>query len=575
MRDPTIELHVRRTQDLETLRPLEAALRESGLSAWLTRARGLVGEELGDLPPGPVACRMRILVAGPGPAPQEPAERLVLVSDRLLGQPADASSDSAGNLPPADLLLVAGPCDERALTGRVPGRIRAGGLVHLDELRRDPEGVRARARRRLLLPPQPLVLLYAPGPPDIVQGAFLSALPRISRGGIPVLILASPADAAIRELAASTPGLACVDEADWIHALAAADLVASPLAPRLAEAGLSGRVTLPIGGSGVAKPEELVEMVMRHASGDPGARGACPEPIADLTDLFGSGEPALPRIVAALGEEIEALLPSQDAGECTPRVGLSDAEDLHGIEALRAFGDVDEARRRLQVRLERHPSAPAWRALAALERRAGGVNAAQRAVTAAESLAREELARTLCERGRLLVDGGDPEEARGVFEEASGVAPRLAEPSVGLGTLALHGGDAGGGEAHFRRALEKQRTARGWSGLGLALLSQGRSSEAIDALEAALELDPECLAAVYGVVNAAFQSGALGIAERHVRAYVDSHPANLELAFTLAGLRAELGDTVGAREMLERVELFDPRYPGLTELAAKLDASGA
>jgi len=72
------------------------------------------------------------------------------------------------------------------------------------------------------------------------------------------------------------------------------------------------------------------------------------------------------------------------------------------------------------------------------------------------------------------------------------------------------------------------------------------------------------------MVEAAWRTGELAAAERRVAAYVDLHSANLDMAFTLAGLRTELGMTGGALEMLERIELFDPDYEGLTELRRKL-----
>jgi hypothetical protein len=75
---------------------------------------------------------------------------------------------------------------------------------------------------------------------------------------------------------------------------------------------------------------------------------------------------------------------------------------------------------------------------------------------------------------------------------------------------------------------------------------------------------------VAGLVEAAWRTGEIAVAEPRVAAYVELHAANLDMAFTLAGLRADLGRTDGALEMLERIELFDPHYEGLAELRRKL-----
>jgi tetratricopeptide (TPR) repeat protein len=150
------------------------------------------------------------------------------------------------------------------------------------------------------------------------------------------------------------------------------------------------------------------------------------------------------------------------------------------------------------------------------------------------------------------------------------VCAELADPLVGLGSLALSTGDALAGEQWFRRALEREKSARTLAGLGLAHAGQGRPRDAIAIFEQALDLEADCLPAVAGLVEAAWRTGELAAAERRVAAYVDLHGANLDMAFTLAGLRADLGQVDGALEMLERVELFDPSYEGLTELRNKL-----
>ena len=127
-------------------------------------------------------------------------------------------------------------------------------------------------------------------------------------------------------------------------------------------------------------------------------------------------------------------------------------------------------------------------------------------------------------------------------------------------------------EKFFREAIEGEKSARVWAGLGLALVGQQRGREALNCSELALDLDPESLSAIHGMVRACFQSGELATAERRVRAYVDLHAGNLDLVFTLAGLRCELADREGALEMIERIELFQPDYPGLAELKQKLES---
>jgi tetratricopeptide (TPR) repeat protein len=241
-------------------------------------------------------------------------------------------------------------------------------------------------------------------------------------------------------------------------------------------------------------------------------------------------------------------------------------------QAQLAFGDLDGARRSLASLIDVAPSSGAYRLLASVERRARRSEAAAAALERAEALGRAELARVLCERARLLLDTDQRAQALACFEEAHRVDPALPDALVGLGSLALHAGDPAQGERHFRHALELEKSARTLCGLGLAQSAGGQARQALETLERALDLDPDCLSAVCGLVEAAYRTGELAVAERRARAYVELHSGDLDMSFALAGLRCQLGDRAGAGELLERIELFDPAYAGLAELRAKLQA---
>ena len=244
------------------------------------------------------------------------------------------------------------------------------------------------------------------------------------------------------------------------------------------------------------------------------------------------------------------------------------------LEARVGFGECSGAIERLRAHLGRRPSAEGYRRLASFYRRAEQPDPACEAAAQAERLARDELARTLCERGRTEVDRGRTEDARTLFEEAQHLAPHLVDPWLGVGSLKLAGGAHAFAEEAFQRAVERDpKSVPAWTGLGLALLGEGRANESLDVFEQALDLEPRALPAIFGLVQAAFRVGALARAERRVRACLEVRSGNLDLAFTLAGLRTQLGDPSGAREMLDRIELFRPDYPGLAELRAKLEGN--
>ncbi|MCP4006130.1 MAG: tetratricopeptide repeat protein [bacterium] len=243
---------------------------------------------------------------------------------------------------------------------------------------------------------------------------------------------------------------------------------------------------------------------------------------------------------------------------------------LEAIEARAAFGDIEGARSALHAWIEDSPDAAAFTLLASLERKNGNVEDASCAADQAEELAQTVLAAARCERARVLVDSGCPDEALELFRAAWESDSESVDALVGMGSLTLAAGQGKDSEGYFRQALQIEKTPRTLSGLGLALIASGRARESFEPLEQALDLQADCASAVYGIVQAGFQSGELALAEVRVNAFVELHPGNLDMAFTLAGLRQQLGDVDGALEMLERIELFDANYPGLSDLRQKL-----
>ena len=602
-----IELHAREVTDFATLRALRGALERQGERAELTTAPGLRSEPDGGPEPGcavgPLPCLLRVMVAGPlARGDQNPPPCAIIVDEidppwRLV--PTELAT--------ADLVFVPGPftAELAPLRERGVNKVSVCGIARLDELVEDPTGSRTRARAELYLPPEAEVVLYIL-PSSDSQGAFASLvsdeIARLPASGLTVLAVsddtAGVGGIKLRELAAHTPGLALLERLDPRRALAASDVVVSDRASVLYEAAALGRGTVLLEGAAdgtqaagildpklevgprVHKPESLAAAVRSALPGSSWSRQYSDARTRCRTELLCTEGSAADRMATALRAhlaEIEsrvreaeprfAPLPRQEAGlELNPGESL-----LEGIEAQVAFGDVEGARERLIALLEQQPSPLGYRLLASIHRKAGDTSAALVALASAEELSKRETAELLCERGRVLVDSNQIGGARQAFEEALRLAPELVDPLVGLGSLAVHEVDASAAEDYFRRAIAGEKSPRTLTGLGLALLQAGRAREALLHLEEALDMQADCVSAVYGVVQAGFQTGELALAERRVRAFVELHSGNLDLIFTLAGLRFQLGDRAGSLEMIERIELFEPHYPGLEELRRKLD----
>jgi tetratricopeptide (TPR) repeat protein len=602
-----IDLHLRRPEDLCILSPIRDALRERGVEAALS-----VDPRGWPTPPpeadtGPVRCDVRVVVSDREAPLQDSEGKLVVVEGEIVVP--DKPSGISEELEAAELVLVPGPARARSLTGRVRGPVVACGLPYLDGLLEDPAAARLEARRSLNLPNGvPAILLSCAGSEpglSAVEG-FGEGLLALAAAGPLLVVPASergaPWASQLRPLARHIPALRLAEDAGPEILLGAVDGVVGELGPLTLAALALGLPTVlleaperprPIPEAVAPSARSLVELL---AVLETVVRAdALPQPAAPRSDwaaglllragssaaraveeiLGRLGRPASPASGSAASRKPEQAEPERRS-EAPLTGGGTQSEDalLDQLEAQAGFGQTEEALARLRGHLDSSPTPRGWRLLATFHRHLGRLDEARSAVARAEALARVELARTLCERARSDVEADRMNEAQEAFEEARRLVPDLAAPWIGIGSLAVAGERHPEAEDAFREAIRRDdRCAQAWSGLGLALLGRGRADEALDALEQALDREPNQLAAIFGVVQAAFQTGRLASAERRVRACLELRPGNVDLAFTLAGLRAQLGDQTGAREMIERVELFRPDYPGIAELRAKLDVN--
>jgi tetratricopeptide (TPR) repeat protein len=584
-----IDLHARCSSDLPSLRPLLDAFRELGEAVELSVAEGLRESERAGLAVGPLACNARLVVDGGGEIPSVSSERVIVLLDTL--EPAE-SMQLTDLVQQADLILAPSQSQADGLASRASTRAVAVGMPRLDSFLSDPVGARGRARQSLGVRPQARLVLWAPrdGTPPWTYGAVAlllgleATVAILPEGWLPEQIEPLQAQALRR------PDLMLVGAEEATAVLEAADLVISNCGELLRQAVALGKPVIRIEGSAAAPRDQALDAAfgepLWHAEGvkdavvnapvgagssppsapkawvaEPG--GAARRAVRAVLDHLGSREdtpgPAAPEVIASPGPKPTATAEQEPGGF------------LESIEAQVAFGNVREALEQLEEHLTGWPSARGFTLLASIQRGRNELAGAASAIGRADELARGELGSVLCERARIAIEADRATEARELFAEANALAPALADPFVGLGSLALHQGNAERAQDYFRAALQIEKSARSRAGLGLALATLGRAREAVAEFEAALDLEPDRLVAIHGLVQACFQTGDLQPAEHRVSSYLESHPGNLDIAFTLAGLRSQLGDQPRALEMIERIELFDPRYSGLAELREKIE----
>lgn len=174
-------------------------------------------------------------------------------------------------------------------------------------------------------------------------------------------------------------------------------------------------------------------------------------------------------------------------------------------------------------------------------------------------------------RGHCMLRKGLYSEAEACYQKALSIDDSSDKPHLGLGSLELMKGNYNKAERHFASALQKNaRSDKARLGLALVRMEQGREREAFDEARRALDINIENQQAMLVAVKAGFKANRLDAVERFLSKYVELHPANTEILYTLAGVRRKLGDTDGAREAAECILIFKPDHQPAKELLAQL-----
>jgi tetratricopeptide (TPR) repeat protein len=174
-------------------------------------------------------------------------------------------------------------------------------------------------------------------------------------------------------------------------------------------------------------------------------------------------------------------------------------------------------------------------------------------------------------RGHCMLRKGNHEEAEACYNKALLIDENSEKPHLGLGSLEIMKRNFDKAEEHFIVALEKNpRSDKARLGLSLVRMEQGRSREALDEARRALEINIENQQAMLVCVQAGLKSDRLDVTEKLLSRYIELHPANTEVLYTLAGVKFRLGDRLGAKEAVERILLFKPDHQAANELLGQL-----
>jgi tetratricopeptide (TPR) repeat protein len=177
------------------------------------------------------------------------------------------------------------------------------------------------------------------------------------------------------------------------------------------------------------------------------------------------------------------------------------------------------------------------------------------APTLAQLLERDKanVAGNLMHLNRMLARHGDAKTIQRVIDRVAGPYADLPEAHFAMGTAAISADDLPRAAAEFRRSLELRPD---WQIAALALaqtLARESRAEAIGSLEGFLVRYPESPEVRLALARLLIGERRYDDARVQYEKLLRENPDNPDILYPLAALRLQLGDTKGARPLLEKL----------------------
>lgn len=164
------------------------------------------------------------------------------------------------------------------------------------------------------------------------------------------------------------------------------------------------------------------------------------------------------------------------------------------------------------------------------------------------------------------------EPAAACFENARFWTPGALRPAHLLGLARQRQGRLEEATAAFEAAQEIERSAAGLWRLGEVLRARGRESAARSALDAAIALDPTCLAARYELGQLELTAGRAEAAAALFQEVLRAQPSATQAHFPLGQALKRLGREAEARVQLEKAAARQQSIGGRARCADRFEA---
>jgi len=163
-------------------------------------------------------------------------------------------------------------------------------------------------------------------------------------------------------------------------------------------------------------------------------------------------------------------------------------------------------------------------------------------------------------------------EARRYYEKAASLAPDEPDPYVGLGVIAMQENQLDDAEIAFRVACRLDKScSKAYAGLAMVAQQRSDYQTAFGLYLKCLELDSDNLTALLGLFQTSCQMGTFEKIIHYLQTYLNMHPADTSVMFSLAALYMKDERLDDARKLLADLLTLDPNHSEAANLLEELE----
>lgn len=178
----------------------------------------------------------------------------------------------------------------------------------------------------------------------------------------------------------------------------------------------------------------------------------------------------------------------------------------------------------------------------------------------------------LQELGDYYTSAGDYTQAQKCYGKATSLSPDEPGPYIGLGVVDLQKNLLDDAEIAFKVACRlAPDCSRAYAGLAMVAQKKTDYEKAFEMYLKCLELDTDNLTALLGLFQTSCQMGSFAKVIHYLELYLDMHPHDSSVMFSLAALYAKEGCFEQSRKILLDILALDSENEDAINLLEEVD----